>query len=79
MKLDPTKMKDWQIAEAAEAGMRPLAQVAEGLGVRPEELIPYGNQYAKIDARAVLARTGGVQKARYIDVTAITPTPPGAG
>lgn len=79
MKLDPTKMKDWQIAEAAEAGMRPIAQVAEGLGVRPEELIPYGNQYAKIDARAVLARTGGVQKARYIDVTAITPTPLGEG
>lgn len=79
MKLDPTKMKDWQIAEAAEAGMRPIAQVAERLGVRPEEVIPHGNSYAKLDARAILTRTGGRQKARYIDVTAITPTPLGEG
>lgn len=79
MKLDPTKMKDWQIAEAAEAGMRPIAQVAEGMGVRPEEFIPYGSSYAKLNARAILSRTGGRQKARYIDVTAITPTPLGEG
>lgn len=79
MKLDPTKMKDWQIAEAAEAEMRPIAQVAEAMGVRPEEFIPYGSSYAKLDARAILARTGGRQKARYIDVTAITPTPLGEG
>ena len=79
MMLDPTKMKDWQIAEVAEADMRPISEVARDLGVLPEELIPYGNSYAKIDARAVLARTNGRQKARYIDVTAITPTPLGEG
>ena len=27
-KLDPTKMKDWQIAEAAEENMKPLYQLA---------------------------------------------------
>lgn len=79
MKLDPTKLKDWQIAEAAETEMRPIADVARDLGVADGELIPYGNSYAKIDAHAVFARTGGKQKAKYIDVTAITPTPLGEG
>ncbi len=79
MKLDPTQLKDWQIAEAAETEMLPIAQVAEALGVHAEEFIPYGKSYAKIDARAVLKRTEGRQKARYIDVTAITPTPLGEG
>lgn len=79
MKLDPTQMKDWQIAEAAEAEMRPIAEIAQALGVLPDELIPYGRAYGKIDARAVLARTQGRQRAKYIDVTAITPTPLGEG
>ncbi len=79
MKLDPTKMKDWQIAEAAEEQMLPITQVAEALGVEPDELIPYGKSYGKIDVHAVLARTKGRQKAKYIDVTAITPTPLGEG
>ena len=79
MTLDPTKMKDWQIAEAAEATMRPIADVAADLGALPAETIPYGSAYAKLDARAILARTGGRQRAKYIDVTAITPTPLGEG
>lgn len=79
MKLDPTKLKDWQIAEAAESEMRPIAEVAQALGVLSTETIPYGNSYAKVDAQAVFARTGGKQKAKYIDVTAITPTPLGEG
>ena len=61
MKLDPTQMKDWQIAEAAEETMQPIARIAEALGVLPEELIPYGNSYAKVDAPAILKRTGGKQ------------------
>ena len=79
MTLDPTKMKDWQIAEAAEATMRPIAEVAADLGATAAETIPYGSAYAKLDARAILARTGGRQRAKYIDVTAITPTPLGEG
>ena len=77
--LDPTKMKDWQIAEAAEETMRPIADVAAELGATPAETIPHGNAYAKLDAHAILARTGGKQRAKYIDVTAITPTPLGEG
>lgn len=79
MNLDPTQLKDWQIAEAAEAEAAPISKAAEALGVLPEEVIPYGSAYAKIDGRAVLKRTGGKQKAKYIDVTAITPTPLGEG
>ena len=79
MTLDPTKLKDWQIAEAAEAEMRPIAEVAADLGAAPAEIIPYGHAYAKLDAAAILARTGGRQRAKYIDVTAITPTPLGEG
>ena len=30
-KLDPTTMKDWQIAEAAEENMKPLSQLTEEL------------------------------------------------
>ncbi len=79
MKLDPTQLKDWQIAEAAEADMKPITEIAEALGVAKDELIPYGSTYGKIDAQAVFKRTGGKQKAKYIDVTAITPTPLGEG
>ncbi len=79
MTLDPTQMKDWQIAEAAEASMLPISLVAKNLGVLPEETIAYGSACAKIDAQAVFKRTGGKQKAKYIDVTAITPTPLGEG
>ena len=32
MKLDPTKMKDWQVAEAAEANLKPAAELLKELG-----------------------------------------------
>ncbi|AQQ08335.1 Formate--tetrahydrofolate ligase [Sedimentisphaera cyanobacteriorum] len=79
MKLDPTVMKDWQIAKAAEEKMLSIAQLAENLGLREDELIYYGKNLAKVDYRKVLDRTEGQKKARYIDVTAITPTPLGEG
>jgi formate--tetrahydrofolate ligase len=79
MKLDPTKMKDWQIAEAAEATMRPISKVAAEMGIREDELIPMGHNIAKIDYQRVLSRVGEKRSAKYIDVTAITPTPLGEG
>jgi hypothetical protein len=48
-KLDPTKMKDWQIAEAAEENMKPLYQLARDLGLAYGELLPMGEQLAKVD------------------------------
>ena len=79
MKLDATKMKDWQIAEAAEEGMKPVSQLAEELGLKEDELIPMGRKLAKVDYTKACARLEGGPTAKYIDVTAITPTPLGEG
>jgi formate--tetrahydrofolate ligase len=79
MKLDATKMKDWQIAEAAEEGMKPISQLASELGLKEDELIPMGRTLAKVDYQKACARLADAPKAKYIDVTAITPTPLGEG
>ncbi len=77
--LDPTQLADWQIAEKAEETMLPVKQIAQKLGVLDDELIPWGRKLARIDHQAVLKRLEGKQKGKYIDVTAITPTPLGEG
>jgi len=79
MKLDPRKLKDWQIAEAAEEEMKPVNQLAEEMGLREDELIPMGRRLAKVDYQTALARLKSNPMAKYIDVTAITPTPLGEG
>lgn len=79
MKLDPTKMADWQIAEAAEKNMKRSVQLAEELGLEGDELIPMGHYVAKVDFMKVLERLKNKKDAKYIDVTAITPTPLGEG
>jgi len=79
MKLDPRKLKDWQIAEAAEEEMKPVNQLAEEMGLQEDELIPMGRRLAKVDYQKVLARLKGGPTAKYVNVTAITPTPLGEG
>ena len=79
MKLDPTKMKDWQIAEAAEQSMKPVSRLAEELGLKQEELLPMGRQLARVDYAMTIERLRNNPTAKYIDVTAITPTPLGEG
>jgi len=81
MKLDPTKMESWQIAEAAEKNMKPIAHLAEELGIKSDELIPIGRQLAKVDYARIMERLSSkhITSAKYIDVTAITPTPLGEG
>ncbi|MBN1125312.1 MAG: formate--tetrahydrofolate ligase [Sedimentisphaerales bacterium] len=79
MKLDPTQLLDWQIAEAAEQTMKPLDQVACELGLAYGELIPLGQKLAKIDYTKILDRLKHVRRGKYVDVTAITPTPLGEG
>ena len=79
MKLDPTKMKDWEIAEAAEATLRPAKDLAAELGLESGEWTPYGDVLAKVDVTKVLKRLGEKKRAKYIDVTAITPTALGEG
>ena len=77
--LDPVKMKDWQIAEAAEANLRTAADLVAELGLDEDEWEPYGRHLAKIDVTKVLSRLGKKKRAKYIDVTAITPTALGEG
>ncbi len=78
-RLDPTKMKDWQLAEAAEETLRPVRDLAAELGLADDEWEPYGRSLAKVDSTRALRRLGGVKRAKYIDVTAITPTALGEG
>ena len=79
MKLDPRRMQDWEIAEAAEENLRPIGELAHELGLGDDELIPYGVKLAKVDYGKVLSRTASRPHGKYIDVTAITPTPLGEG
>jgi formyltetrahydrofolate synthetase len=72
-------MKDWQIAEAAEEEMKPVRQLADELGLKGDELLPMGLQLGKVDYMKVLKRLKDAPTAKYIDVTAITPTPLGEG
>ena len=67
---------DLEIARTAK--LRPIAQVARDLGLEDEEVIPYGSTKAKIHLDA-LRRISSNPMGRYIDVTAITPTPLGEG
>jgi len=79
MALDPTKHLDWEIAEDAEKTMLTIYEVGEKLGLTKEELLPQGHYIAKIDFRAVLERLKDKPNGKYIDVTAISPTPLGEG
>jgi len=78
-KLDPTKMADWQIAEAAEADMKTVYELGEELGLEKMELLPYGHYVAKLDYVSILERLKDKPDGKYIEVTAVTPTPLGEG
>lgn len=71
---------DWQIAAQAEAQLKPVEALAEDLGLAPGECIPMGPHLAKVDFQRIMARRGDARpEARYIDVTAMSPTPLGEG
>ena len=67
---------DLDIAKAAE--ILPLSDIAEKVGLLPSELIPYGWTKAKVHLDS-LRRVSENDMGKYIDVTAITPTPLGEG
>ncbi|MBQ7871475.1 MAG: formate--tetrahydrofolate ligase, partial [Oscillospiraceae bacterium] len=76
--LDPTVYKDWQIAEEAEKTLPSVDYFREKLGLLPEEIIPYGKT-PKIDFIKVMNRLKDKPDGKFIEVTAITPTPFGEG
>jgi len=67
---------DIDIAQAAE--LRPIVRVAAELGLGEDEIDLYGRHKAKIHLD-VLDRLKDRPLGRYVDVTAITPTPLGEG
>jgi len=75
---DATKMKDWQISEAAEENMPTPDEWRERLNLQKDEIIPYG-RLSRLDFMKIIERLKGKPDGKYIEVTAITPTPLGEG
>jgi len=67
---------DIEIARAAK--LLPIAEVAARIGLEDDDLIPFGKTKAKVHLD-VLKRISSRPRGKYIDVTAITPTPLGEG
>jgi len=78
MALDPTKFKDWQISEDAEQNMPTPEEWMEKLGLQKDEVLPMG-RLAKLDFLKIIDRLKDKPDGKYIEVTAITPTPLGEG
>ena len=76
--LDPTKVQDWEIAQDAMSKLPSVDTFRQKLGLLEEELIPYGKT-PKIDFIKVMERLKDKPDGKFIEVTAITPTPLGEG
>ncbi len=63
---------------AQEAKLKPISVIAEEVGLLPEELEYHGEYKAKVRL-SVLERLKDVPDGKYIEITAITPTPLGEG
>jgi len=75
---DAVKMKDWQISEAAEENMPTPDDWRGKLGLQKDEVIPYG-RLCRLDFLKIINRLKDKPDGKYIEVTAITPTPLGEG
>ena len=78
MAYDATKMKDWQISEAAEENMPTPDEWREKLGLKKDEIIPQG-RLCRLDFLKIMDRLKDRPDGKFIEVTAITPTPLGEG
>ncbi len=67
---------DLEIAQAVQ--LKPILEIADSLGLGPDDLEPYGKYKAKVHLD-VLEKFADRPQGKYIDVTAITPTPLGEG
>jgi formate--tetrahydrofolate ligase len=69
-------LSDLEIAQRAT--LKPIAEIASAFRLEEDELEPYGKYKAKVTL-SVLRRLAGRPNGKYIDVTALTPTPLGEG
>ena len=76
MSSDPSFPSDLEIARIAN--VKPIREIALDVGLEESDIISYGDTKAKIHLDA-LRRIGSNPKGKYVDVTAITPTPLGEG
>jgi len=76
--MDPTKFKDYQIAQEAEKYLPTTEEWIGKLGLEKEEMIPFGKT-PKLDFIKIMNRLKDKPDGKYIEVTAITPTPLGEG
>ncbi|PIX53210.1 MAG: formate--tetrahydrofolate ligase, partial [Candidatus Aquicultor secundus] len=76
--MDPTKNKDWQIAAEAMKYLPTPEEWIDKLGILKEEMIPFGKT-PKLDFLKIMDRLKDKPDGKYIEVTAITPTPLGEG
>ncbi|MCF8053289.1 MAG: formate--tetrahydrofolate ligase [Desulfobacterales bacterium] len=78
MPYDAVNMADWQISEEAEKNMPTPEEWQEKLGLQKDEMLPMG-RLAKLDFLKIINRLQDKPDGKYIEVTAITPTPLGEG
>ena len=78
MPYDAVKMADWQISEAAEEHLKSVWDFQKELGLEKDEIIPYG-RIGRLDFMKIINRLGKKPDGKYVEVTAITPTPLGDG
>ena len=78
MPYDATKLKDYEIAEQAEKNMPLPYEWQEKLGLQKDEVIPYG-KICKLDFMKIIDRLKDKPDGKFIEVTAVTPTPLGEG
>jgi formyltetrahydrofolate synthetase len=78
MAYNAVEMADWQISEAAEANMPTPDEWREKLGLDKQEVLAMG-RLAKLDFLKIIDRLKDKPDGKYIEVTAITPTPLGEG
>ena len=78
MAYNAVEMQDWQISEAAEENMPTPDEWAEKLGIQKDEILPMG-RLCKLDFLKIMNRLKDEPDGKYIEITAITPTPLGEG
>ena len=78
MPYDAVNLADWQISEAAERDMPSIDEWRDRLGLDKEEMLPMG-RLAKLDFLKIMDRLHHEPDGKYIEVTAVTPTPLGEG
>jgi formyltetrahydrofolate synthetase len=78
MAYNAVEMADWQISEAAEENMPTPDEWRKKLGLEKQEVLAMG-RLAKLDFLKIIDRLKDKPDGKYIEVTAITPTPLGEG